>query len=115
MHAVSNPTRMREQLEKWSGVAGTKLQGYAGYPRESEKSIFRSASAASLNVKRLRLAVIAIARLTPANMAADSGVLLGIILLRSSFAISYLPRVAVARGFRRTNAAPRFAEYSHKN
>jgi len=35
------------------------------------------------------LAVIAIARLTFANMPADSGVLLGIILVRSSFAIRY--------------------------
>jgi hypothetical protein len=33
-------------------------------------------SSASLNVKRLSVAVIAIARLTFANMAADSGVLL---------------------------------------
>src|SRR6266404_7134516 len=46
-------------------------------------------SSASLNVKRLRLAVIAIARLTFANMPPDSGVLLGIILVRSSFAIRY--------------------------
>jgi hypothetical protein len=35
------------------------------------------------------LAVIAIARLTFANMAADSGVLLGITLVRSSFAIGF--------------------------
>jgi hypothetical protein len=35
------------------------------------------------------VAVIAIARLTFADMAADSGVLLGIILVRSSFAIRY--------------------------
>jgi hypothetical protein len=52
-----------------------------------------------LNVKRLRLAVIAIARLTFADMAADSGVLLGIILVRSSFAIRYLPPGAVERTF----------------
>jgi len=44
-------------------------------------------SSASWNVKRLRLAVIAIARLTFANMAADSGVLLGIILVRTSSTI----------------------------
>src|ERR1700678_350370 len=46
---------------------------------------------ASLNVKRLRLAVIAIARLTLAATAADSGVRLGIIVVRSSFAIRYFP------------------------
>jgi hypothetical protein len=56
-------------------------------------------SSASLNVKRLRLAVIAIARLTFANMAADSGVLPGIILVRSSFAIRYFPPSAVERTF----------------
>src|SRR3981081_101034 len=56
-------------------------------------------SSASLNVKRLRLAVIAIARLTFANMAADSGVLLGIILAPSSFAIHYFPPSAVERTF----------------
>lgn len=44
-------------------------------------------SSASLNVYRLRVAVITRARLTFADMAADSGVLLGIILVRSSFAI----------------------------
>src|SRR5260370_16448628 len=56
-------------------------------------------SSASLNVKRLRLAVIAIARLTFANMAADSGVLLGIISVRSSFAIRCFPPSAVERTF----------------
>jgi hypothetical protein len=44
-----------------------------------------------LYVKRLSLAVIAIARLTLADIAADSGVLLAIILVRSSFAIRYFP------------------------
>jgi hypothetical protein len=52
-----------------------------------------------LNVKRLRVAVIAIARLTFADMAADSGVLLGIILVRSSFAIRYFPAGEVERAF----------------
>src|SRR5580692_7972295 len=47
---------------------------------------------ASSNVKRLRVGVIAIARLTLANMAADSGVLLGIILVRSLFDIFLSPR-----------------------
>src|SRR5438309_8602589 len=46
-------------------------------------------SSASLYVRRLRVAVIAIARLTFADMAADSGVLLGINLVRSSFAIRF--------------------------
>src|SRR5580692_10605903 len=69
-------------------------------------------SSASLNVKRLRLAVIAMARLTLANMAADSGVLLGIILVRSSFAIRYFPRVVVERTSRHATAVSRFAEYS---
>jgi len=42
--------------------------------------------------------VIAIARLTFANMVADSDVLLGIILVRSSFAIRYFSsRYAVTR------------------
>jgi hypothetical protein len=41
------------------------------------------------------LAVIAIARLTLASISADSGVLLGIILVRSSFAIRYFPPGAV--------------------
>jgi hypothetical protein len=54
-------------------------------------------SSASLNVKRLRLAVIAIARLMFADMAADSGVLPEIILMRSSFAIGYFPPGAVER------------------
>src|SRR5579872_405229 len=67
----------------------------------------RTASA-SLNVRRLRLAVIAIARLTLATMAADSGVLLGIILARSSFAIRYFPLGADGRRF------GRFAEHGHR-
>src|SRR5438105_7280324 len=46
-------------------------------------------SSASLYVRRLGVAVIAIARLTFADMAADSGVLLGINLVRSSFAIRF--------------------------
>src|SRR5438067_641341 len=54
-------------------------------------------SSASLYVKRLRLAVIAIARLTFATMAADSGVLPGIIRVRSSFGIGYFPSGAVER------------------
>jgi hypothetical protein len=45
------------------------------------------------------VAVIAIARLTFADMAADSGVLLGIILVRSSFAIRYFSPGAVDRAF----------------
>jgi hypothetical protein len=52
-----------------------------------------------LNVKRLRAAVIAIARLTFADMAADSGVLLAIILMRSSFVIRYFPPSGVERRF----------------
>jgi hypothetical protein len=52
-----------------------------------------------LNVKRLSVAVIAIARLTFADMAADSGVLLGITLVRSLFAIRYYPLGAVERAF----------------
>src|SRR5882724_13518836 len=71
-------------------------------------------SSASLNVKRLSAAVIAIARLVFATMAADSGVLLQIILVLSSFDIRYFPRPTVERAFRRTRAAPRFAKYSHK-
>jgi len=43
------------------------------------------------------LAVIAIARLTLANMAADSGVLRGIIFVQSSFAIRCLSPSAVER------------------
>jgi hypothetical protein len=39
----------------------------------------------------LSVAVIAIARLTFADMAADSGVLLGMILVRSSLAMRCLP------------------------
>jgi hypothetical protein len=52
-------------------------------------------SSASLNVRRLSAAVIAIARLTFADMAADSGVLLGIILVRSSFVIRYFLRETI--------------------
>jgi hypothetical protein len=58
--------------------------------------------------------VIAIARFTLANMSSDSGVLLGIILVRSSFAITYFSPVAVDRMLRRTKAAPRFAEHCPK-
>src|SRR5437016_1390019 len=69
-------------------------------------------SSASLNVKRLRLAVIAIARLTFANMAADSGVLqgiyLGAIIIRHSLFSSERGRTNVPR----MTDAPRFAEYS---
>jgi len=42
---------------------------------------------------------MAIARLTLADMAADSGVLLGIILVRSSFAIRYFPSDPVGPTF----------------
>ena len=37
MHAVSNPTRMREQLEKWPGVAGTKREMFKGGLEKSQK------------------------------------------------------------------------------
>jgi hypothetical protein len=47
-------------------------------------------------------------------MAADSGVLLGIILVRSSFAIRCFPRVLVEHALRHTKVAPRFAEYSRR-
>src|ERR1700760_3695117 len=53
-------------------------------------------SSASLNVKRLRAAVIAIARLTFADMAADSGVLPGIIVVRASFAIRDFPQGVIS-------------------
>jgi hypothetical protein len=52
-----------------------------------------------LNVKRLSLAVIAIARLTFANMAADSGVLLKIVLATLSFGISYFSWVGLSKRF----------------
>lgn len=52
-------------------------------------------SSVSLNVNRLSLAVIAMARLTLASMAADSGVLPGMTLVRSSRANVYVPLLAV--------------------
>src|SRR6202011_5388889 len=72
-------------------------------------------SSPSLNVKRLRLAVIAIARLTFANMAADSGVLLGIILVRSSFAIRYFSSERGRTDVRRATPTQRFGECSHRS
>jgi hypothetical protein len=47
-------------------------------------------------------------------MAADSGVLLQIILVRSSFGNRYFPLATVDRAFRRTKAAPRFSECTYK-
>lgn len=58
-------------------------------------------SSASSKVERLRAGVIAIARLTLATTAADSGVLLGIILVPFSFDIHYFPQATVGRVFRR--------------
>jgi hypothetical protein len=50
-------------------------------------------------VKRLRTGVIAIARLTLATMAADSGVLLGISLVPSSSDIHYFLGLLVSARF----------------
>jgi hypothetical protein len=52
-------------------------------------------SPASSNVKRFSLAVIAMARLTFANIAAESGVLLRIILTTLSVGILCCPRVGL--------------------